>query len=682
MPRSLSFGNGSTLVLLDRFARVRDIFFPYVGLENHVGGRLAHRIGIWVDGQFSWLDDGTWKFDILCDDSYSGRTKAASDVIGITVEFTDALHNEKNIFLRRLHVHNTREKAREVRVFFNQQFDIYHAEKGDTAFYDPATHSIIHYEGKRVFLINARHGTKGFDDWTTGVFQLEGKEGTYRDAEDGTLAKNPIEHGLVDSTIGLAMTVVSERPETVHYWFTVGEFIDEAKNLNAVVMEQSPDYLIKSASGFWGGWSERMPRRYYGLGERAVDLFRKSQFYLRSHVDKRGAIIASGDSDMLQGGRDTYAYMWHRDAAFSAVALDWLGDRHGARKFFELATELIEGEGYLMHKYRPDKSLGSSWHGWMVGGHPELPIQEDETALVLWALWEHWLASRDLDFIESIYDPFIRKAASFLVDYRDPHSGFPKQSYNLWEERFGLHTFTAASVYGALAAASRFALMLGKSRAAHRYGEVAEEVRTAIVKHLYNLENGTFYRSIYNDPAGITAYDRTIDASSAYGVFLFGVLPADDEMLVRAMAVTEEALTVRTPVGGIARYAGDDYCRASRDMPGNPWVLTTLWFAEYAIARAKTDKDLDRARAILEWAVRVATPSGILPEQVDPYTRAPVNAAPLTWSHAEYIRTVILYLRKVEELSLPRTDVGTSGGGIHDRSGMMAGPTPGIPSNF
>ncbi len=655
MPRSLSFGNGTMLLLLDRYARLRDCYFPYVGLENHISGRLAHRFGIWVDGQFSWLDDNSWKIDITTTDSYEGFTTAIREDLGFKIEIKDALHNEKNVFLRRFSVTNLREGERNVRLFFNQQFDIYHAEKGDTAFYDPETNTMIHYEGRRVFLFNARNAGKGFDDWTTGVFQLEGKEGTYKDAEDGILAKNPIEHGLVDSTIGCSFKAKRGQPHAIHYWMTVGEFIDEAKELNALVVHQGPDYFMKSAAGFWGGWIERTPRRYYGLGERTIDLFRKSQFYLRSHVDKGGAIIASGDSDMLQDGRDTYAYMWHRDAAFSAIALDWLGDRHGARKFFELAQELITPDGYLMHKYRPDKSLGSSWHGWMVGGHPELPIQEDETALILWALWEHWLASRDLDFIESIYDSFIKKAASFLVTYRDTDTGLPKQSYNLWEERFGIHTFTASSVYGGLIAASRFALMLGKDRAAHHYGSIAEEMRKAIVRHLYNPENGTFYRSIFNDPAGVTAYDRTVDASSAYGVFAFGVLPPDDPMLAKAMAYTEEKLAIRTPVGGIARYEGDDYRRISRETPGNSWIITTLWFAQYAIACAKNDKDLDRARSILDWTVRVATASGVLPEQVDPYTRAPINVAPLTWSHAEYIRTVVMYLRKVDELGISRT---------------------------
>lgn len=655
MPRSLSFGNGTILTLYDRNAQLRDLFFPYVGLENHVGGKLLHKMGVWMNGRFSWLDDGTWEIDVRLSDSCLGQTTAISRGLGVTLVITDALHNEKNIILRRISVQHDHEESVDMRLFFNQQFNIYHAEKGDTAFFDPVSHSVIHYEGKRVFLINLRHDGKPFDDWTTGVFHLEGKEGTYRDAEDGVLQKNPIEHGLVDSTIGISFRAKKGKAEVIHYWIAVGEFIDEVKKLNGEVIRDGVDYMLRSTAGFWGGWIDRIPRHYYGLGEPSIKLFRSSQFILRSHVDKGGSIIASGDSDIGEFGRDTYAYMWHRDAALSTIALDWIGDRHGARKFFELARDLITDEGYLMHKYRPDKSLGSSWHGWMVGGHPELPIQEDETALVLWALWEHWLASRDLDFIESIYDSFIKKAAGFLVKYRDTDTGLPRHSYNLWEERFGIHTYTASSVYAGLMAASNFSLILGKDRVAHHYGEVAENMRQAIVRHLYNIENGTFYRSIFSDPAGITAYDRTIDASSAYGVFVFGVLPPDDELLVRAMEVTRERLTVATPVGGIARYEGDQYCRVSKDTVGNPWILTTLWFAQYAIARAKNDHDLDVARKYLDWAARSATLSGILPEQLDPYTRAPMNVAPLTWSHGEYIRTVIMYLRKIDDFGFSHT---------------------------
>ena len=653
MARSLSFGNGSMLVCIDQFAQVRDLYFPYVGLENHIGGHYVHKIGVWVENQFSWVSDGSWVIKIDSDNAYTGISTLYSQRLGVELSITDVLYNEKNVLMRKVKVQNKIDREREIKVFFNHQFEIYHSDNLDTAFYDPNTRAVIHYEGQRVFLMNASHGnSSGIDDYTVGIFQIEGKEGTYRDAEDGVLAKNPIEHGSVDSTVGMTMQIGAESVKTFHYWIAVGESIEEVKALNTFVLERSPEEIMKSSRDYWYAWVTKNDWNFYGLGDTLIDLFKKSQFFLRSHVDKNGAIIASGDSDMLQGGRDTYAYMWPRDSAYVATTLDWIGDRHSARKFFELCNSLITPDGYLMHKYRADGSLGSSWHGWIVNGRTELPIQEDETALILWALWEHWLVSKDLDFIESIYNSFIRKAAMFLSSHRDTYSGLPKPSYNLWEEKFGVHTYTAATVYAGLKAAANFAEILGKERSEHSFDRIAEEMRQAIVKHLYNPEDGSFYRSLIIDPEGMTVYDRTIDASSAYGLFLFGVLAPEDPLLMHAMQLTKEKLTVRTPVGGIARYVGDQYYRVGSDVPGNPWFITTLWFTQYSIALAKNDHDLDQVRADLNWVQRNALLSGILSEQLNPYTKEQLSAAPLTWSHAEYIRTVIMYMRKLEELKI------------------------------
>jgi oligosaccharide amylase len=655
MPKSLAFGNGTVLVCLDSKARLRDLYFPYVGLENHVGGGYMHRMGIWDDGRLSWLDESPWQVTVKANESFQGISHVAASGRQISVDITDTLAYGKNIFIRRFEVSNSGDSEREVRYFVNQQFEIYHSEKGDTAFYDPETRTIIHYEGKRAFLIGTSLEGRPFDDYSVGVFQMEGKEGTYKDAEDGVLSKNAIEHGRVDSTVGVTLRVPAKGKATFYYWITIGSFIEEAKELHLLVLKETPEKISEDSADFWKAWAKRLDMRFYGLSERAISLFRRSQFYLRSHVDHRGAIIASGDSDMLQYGRDTYSYMWPRDAAYVAVALDWIGDRHNARKFFEFLTEVITKDGYLMHKYRPDRSLGSSWHGWMVNGHPELPIQEDETALILWALWEHWLSSRDLDFIANLEHTLIMPMAEFLMRYRDEKTGLPKQSYNLWEEKFAVHTYTAASVYGGLEAASRLALLLGNEKKHTEYQEAARTLKDAIVKHCFDAESGTFIRSIIFAPDGKIDLDRTVDASSAYGVFLFGVLSPDDERLIRAMAVSKKQLTVETPVGGIARYMNDQYYRTRQGVPGNPWIITTLWYAQYAIALAKNDHDLDDVRRVLNWVEQNATQSGILPEQLDPYTREPMSAAPLTWSHAEYIRTVILYLRKVSDLGISRT---------------------------
>ena len=51
----------------------------------------------------------------------------------------------------------------------------------------------------------------------------------------------------------------------------------------------------------------------------------------------------------------------------------------------------------------------------------------------------------------------VRPAADFMVQFRDPDSKLPLPSYDLWEERWGVHAFTVATVYGGLKAARNFA---------------------------------------------------------------------------------------------------------------------------------------------------------------------------------------------------------------------------------
>ena len=62
--------------------------------------------------------------------------------------------------------------------------------------------------------------------------------------------------------------------------------------------------------------------------------------------------------------------------------------------------------------HNPDGSPGSSWHPWYADDQMQLPIQEDETALVIWALWQHYKIHRNLDFIVSLYTTLVVPAAA------------------------------------------------------------------------------------------------------------------------------------------------------------------------------------------------------------------------------------------------------------------------------
>ena len=83
-------------------------------------------------------------------------------------------------------------------------------------------------------------------------------------------------------------------------------------------------------------------------------------------------------------------------------------------------AKLIDAAGYLFHKYNPDGTLASSWHPWFQDGQNQLPIQEDSTALVIWALWHHFVLYRDIEFIKPFYRPLIKRAADFMSQYPRP----------------------------------------------------------------------------------------------------------------------------------------------------------------------------------------------------------------------------------------------------------------------
>jgi GH15 family glucan-1,4-alpha-glucosidase len=156
---------------------------------------------------------------------------------------------------------------------------------------------------------------------------------------------------------------------------------------------------------------------------------------IRTQTDNRGAIIAANDSDIGSSVRDTYSYLWPRDGALVAHSLALAGFIDIPRNFYNLCARLLTREGYMLHKYNPDGTLASSWHPWYRDGGKELPIQEDETALVIWALWQYFEKFGDVEFIKPLYRPLVISAANFLLRFRDPLTCLPRPSYDLWEER-------------------------------------------------------------------------------------------------------------------------------------------------------------------------------------------------------------------------------------------------------
>src|SRR5665213_622407 len=97
---------------------------------------------------------------------------------------------------------------------------------------------------------------------------------------------------------------------------------------------------------------------------------------------------------------------------------------------------------------------------------------------------------------------------------------------------------------------------------------------------------------------------------------------AGEPMIVSTMQQVAEVLWCKTDIGGLARYENDYYHQVSQDItnvPGNPWIICTLWLAQWHIAKATGLDDMQEALDMLAWVQKRQLESGVLAEQVHPY---------------------------------------------------------------
>lgn len=639
MARPIVLSNGELHVGLNIFGLVHDFYFPYVGLENHAAGAaLRHRVGVYVDDTLSWLDDGKWTFTFGYPHSaLIGHTVAKNDSLGVMIEFDDTVDAQMSAFMRNMHVVNLLDRDREVRLFMHQAFAIGDSRSNtDTGQYLPDSDAILHYRGRRAFIVSGLYDDKPFDQHSIGLFGIEGHEGTFRDADDGELSNSNVEHGRVDSTLRFCMNIGAHSSERVHYWVAAGTSIREALYIHKQIKDDGMMTRLHSTAKWWHDWLE--PARHLAdkVAPEHRENFLHSVMIIKSQIDKRGAVIASTDTTMLNYSRDAYAYCWPRDGAFVLWPLIRMGYTNEAYRFFEFCKRGLHASGYLMHKYRADGALGSSWHPYVHDDIVAPPIQEDETALVLFVFAQYYQMHPDNSLIKDFYSSMVHPMANFLTEFIEPVTGLPKPSYDLWEQSFLTTTYTTSVVHAALLAASELADVAGDPDSAVKWRSAAGDISQAAKKHLFNEERKSFYRGLVVKDGEIIK-DGVVDCSSVFGAFMFGLFPASGREVSMAVESVKEMFGINQGAPGLPRYENDDYRRSNPQVTGNWWFITSMWLAQYYIEQNNTDQ----AMVILDWVKEHSLDTGMMAEQIDPISLEIVSPAPLTWTHAEYISTLL-----------------------------------------
>jgi glucoamylase len=418
-----------------------------------------------------------------------------------------------------------------------------------------------------------------------------------------------------------------------------------------------------------GGWHRYLDslREVPASAAAVRDQYLASALVLAAAEDKlhRGAFIASPSAPWVWGDEvpdlsspsGAYHLVWSRDAYQFGTALWAMGDRAAARRMVD----------WLFGTQQ--KKDGSFPQNSDVAGKPVWgDLQLDEVALPI--VLAHLVGKRDAATWRGV-----RKAASFLVSFRDEDSGrrAPYSPQERWENQSGYSPNSIAAQIAGLVSAADLARAKGHARLARQWLAVADRWQAG-VKRWTVTSNGPLWDDPYflrltkdGRPDRGTTYEmgdggpkkidqrRVVDPSFLDLVRL-GILSPDDPAVRNSLDVVDARLKVDTPIGAFwHRFTRDGYGETrsggqwvisdpgAHQTLGRGWPILTGERGEYSVAAGED------AAPYLATMAAASGPSGMLAEQVwderPPTGRACClagegtrSATPLVWSHAELVR--------------------------------------------
>ena len=110
--------------------------------------------------------------------------------------------------------------------------------------------------------------------------------------------------------------------------------------------------------------------------------------------------------------------------------------------------------------------------------------------------------------------------------------------------------------------------------------------------------------------------------------------PSQSQTLVSDAKTKQQLMTQPPPVVAPREMAAGSPPQAvPGPVPVNPMVANK--------PSPLLKKDVEKAEKILEWTRNHATSTGVMSEQLDPTNDQTISPGPLTWSHAEYLSTLL-----------------------------------------
>jgi glucoamylase len=355
--------------------------------------------------------------------------------------------------------------------------------------------------------------------------------------------------------------------------------------------------------------------------------------------DETGGIVAALELDENRTKSGCYAYCWPRDSIFITRAFDLLKMEEETEKFYNVFCKKTQSNnGMWEQRFYTDGTLAPCWG-----------YQIDETASVIYGVYDHYKHTKDNKFLEENLK-MCEKATEFLFAYTENLLNIDEEdlvkkelqekykkyfeitkhvSYDLWEMNEGVHLYSLSSIISGLECMKKIYETIDnkqenlrlkqekRNKIALKLNKYIQLLKDYIEDNLIDKNTKTLKRNLK---------DNNMDISVIGAVYPFNVFNPNEKVIKNT--VDKINMTLRTHTSGYLRFEYDNYMGGN-----NPWIITTLWMALYYIKI----NDLDNAKKCFSFVVNTSLKHGFLAEQVNNEDKNFKWVIGLGWSHAMFI---------------------------------------------
>lgn len=506
-------GNKSLRISLNAKGLVDGVYSLNSSDQNHVDKGAVHNIGVFIDGQISWLGSSDWEIVVTLKPGFICETNYVNQKLALSIKIESFVPAAKNIFIRNLEIKSTRQNDdRTISLFLHQAFSIGNLTNiHDFANYSPSDNLIIHANYNSYFGVSAKDKDgRNFSEHTLGEHGVRGLIGTFVDAEDNQLTGNNQQIGKTDSVVKLDLKLTGQTPVKACYQLLFDQSLYSLIKSNDNLNKASTDVLLKNQLAEYNAWLENIDKISDKVPSSLKTQFLKAVKEIKFNELASGAFITDFNQNY------NYFVSGTKDSAQAVWALTRMGFTKEPLAYFDyIKKQLKSGKILLPFYYGSGKENLDSIQ---FDRNGQISINLEAIALTLFSFAQYYFIHSSKTVLKLYFQDLVKPLTKTLRANIDQDIYLPVQPSTDQPTA----TRTVAVVYAALLAVAEIAEEFKDMDEAVASRVAAEDIFRNAPDFLY-VNNKELIASGFKITKHGLEIDNSLSSEAVHGAFMFGL---------------------------------------------------------------------------------------------------------------------------------------------------------------